>query len=433
MASAGTRLPEWIAANGLRQKHLEPDAPLDELEPFAELIGGARVVALGECSHHIAEFYQVRHRILRLLVERHGFTVLALEAPFTEAAAISDWVLGGPGEVERVASDGIAMSLGDAPELHETLRWLRARNANGASGVRQVRRVRCVGADLPGSIGSPLPALEHVAPYLRAHDPASGPALDRAIELARGYHHPVATMVLAAYAGLPEPDRNALTGAVSELVARTERLGSRQRAHGDTAAEHADITHHLRGAWLIDQLHRSFLTEDIGIASTFRDVYLAESVTRLLDADRSARIVLAAHNWHIGRAPERAEDGQLLYPAGYHLAAALGEDYRAIGLTARGGRTAVADGAALDGSGGFPFKEAPQPEPEPDCVESAFPGDAPWTLVDLRAAARAVTDASSYRRTRMADYFLDQSAFASFDALACVARTNGTEGTRAHH
>lgn len=423
MTSTGTRLSDWLHTFGVRQTHFDPDASLDELEPLTDLVGDARVVALGECSHHVAEFYRLRHRLLRFLVERHGFTVLALEAPFTEGTALDEWVRGGPGEVERVASDGIAVSLGDAPELHETLRWLRTRNASGAPPLR------CVGTDLPGSIGSPLPALKRVAPYLRAVDPAAGPALDRAFELVGRYHHDAATRVLAAYPSLAESDRDALTAALSELVARTERIGSRQRASG-YAAEHADVAHHLRGAWLLDQLHRSFLTEGIAVASTYRDGYLAESVLRLLEQDPATKVVFAAHNWHIKKAPERDEDGQLLYPAGYHLATALGEDYRAIGLTTRGGRTAVADGAGLDGSGGFPFREAPQPEPESDCVEAAFAVDAPWTLADLRAAAPAVTDAASYGRMRMADYFLDQPAFECFDGLGCVAESSGTAYTR---
>ena len=418
-----TTLSEWIATNGAPQSHVDPEAPLDELKPVSELIGDARVVALGECSHHISEFYRVRHRILRYLVERHGFTVLALEAPFTEAHVMSDWVHGGPGEVERVAADGIAMSLGEAPEMYETLRWLRTRNMSGSSSVN------CVGIDLPGSIGSPLPALERVVPYLREHDPAAGPALDRAIELVCRYHDRLATMVLGNYATLPEHDRDALTSALSELVARAERITSSRRLVG-SASEHVEITHHLRGAFLVNQVHRSFLSEDMGIASTFRDVYLAESVLRSLNEDPAAKVVVAAHNWHIKKEPERGDDGQLLYPAGYHLAAALGEDYRSIGLTARAGRTAITNGAALDGSGAFPFQEAPQPKPEADCVESAFAGDAPWTLVDLRKAAPEVNDAERFRRMRMADYFLEQPAFESFDGLGCVARTSGTLYTR---
>ena len=422
---APTRVPlsSWIATNGIRGSHLEPTAPLGELAALSELIGDARVVALGECSHHISEFYQLRHRFLRYLVERQGFTVLALEAPFTEAEVVSDWVLGGPGEVERIASDGIAMSLGEAPQMHETLRWLRAHNGSGGQPVR------CIGVDLPGSIGSPLPALERVAPYLREHDPAAAPVLDRAIELVERYHHGMATMVLGTYATLPEHDRDALTSTLSELVARTERMATAQHLLGEGSA-HADTMHHLRGAWLVDQVHRSFLSEDMGIASTFRDTYLADSILRLLDQDPTAKVVLAAHNWHIKRAPERGEDGQLLYPAGYHLAAALGDDFCSIGLTARAGRTAITNGAALEGSGAFPFQEAPQPELEPDCVEFAFDSAAAWTLADLRKAAPEVTDATQFRRMRMADYFLEQPAFESFDGLCCVAETSGTLFTR---
>ena len=418
-------LSEWIATNGIRQSNLDPDSSMDELEPVSELIGDARVVALGESSHHISEFYQIRHRILRYLVEHHGFTILALEAPFTEAAVVSDWVLGGPGEVERVASDGIAMSLGEAPEMHQTLRWLRTHNASGKSPVN------CTGIDLPGSIGSPLPTLERVAPYLREHDPASASVLDRAIEIVSRYHDRLATMVLGNYSALPGHDRDALTAALSELVVRTERMTSSRGVAG-SATEHAEIVHHLRGAWLVDQVHRSFLGEDMGIASTFRDVYLAESVLRLLDADPAAKVVIAAHNWHIKKAPERGEDGQLLYPAGYHLAAALGDGYRSIGLTSRSGRTTITNAAALDGSGAFPFQEAPQPVPDADCVESAFAVGAPWTLVDLREAAPVVNDAAHFGRMRMADYFLDQPAFDSFDGVACVAETSGTRFTQAN-
>lgn len=423
MDPAGMPLSEWIATNGTPQSHLDPEAPLDELEPVSELIGDARVVALGECSHHISEFYQVRHRLLRFLVERRGFTVLAVEAPFTEAEVVSDWVLGGPGEVGTVASDGIAMSLGEAPEMHETLRWLRARN------MTEEPVVHCYGIDLPGSIGSPLPALERVAPYLREHDPAAGTGVNRAIELVGRYHHRMATMTLGAYATLPEHDRDGLTSVLSELVARTERMTSLQVVTG-RANEHEEVMRHLRGAWLVDQVHRSFLSDDMGAASTFRDLYMAESVLRVLDGDPAARVVFAAHNWHIKKAPERGDNGQLLLPAGYHLAAALGDDYRSIGLTSRGGRTTVTNDAALEGSGAFPFQEAPQPEPESDCVESAFAGDDPWTLVDLRKAAPEVNDAEHFGRMRMADYFLEQPAFESFDGLGCVAKTSGTLFTR---
>lgn len=415
-------LAGWIRANGHQVGTFDLDAPVDDLAPLAELVGSARVVGLGESSHHVREFYQVRHRMLRFLVERCGFTVFAVEAPFTGSARLDDWLQGAGAveDVEKITSAAIALSLGDVPELHDALRRLRAHNQSGGA------QVRYAGADLPGSLGSPLPALEAIAGYLECRDPDARPTLERARELVGRFHDPEPMKVLFGYPSVDQAERDALTAALAELVARTQRQAHRERARGRTA-EHAETAHHLRGAWLLDQVHRAMATEGIEVASTFRDVYLAETVLHLLDRDPDARIVLAAHNWHLKKAPEPFGSGELL-PAGYHLAAELGDGYRAIGVTSRGGRTAIASGD-LTGSGGFPFQEAPLPPPEDGSIEAAFPGTAPWTIADLRAAA-AVPGAAARTRMRMADYFCDQSAVECFDALACVTETNGTAHTR---
>ncbi|MEV4899196.1 erythromycin esterase family protein, partial [Nonomuraea sp. NPDC055795] len=111
--------------NIVESRSLDPMAPLDDLEPLLDLVGDARVVAIGESSHHVREFYLLRHRLLRFLVERRGFTVYALEAPFTDAHTIDAWVRGGPGTVEQVASAGIDHGMGDCREMHDLLRWMR--------------------------------------------------------------------------------------------------------------------------------------------------------------------------------------------------------------------------------------------------------------------------------------------------------------------
>src|SRR5207253_311521 len=48
----------------------------------------ARVVMLGEASHGTAEFYRARAAITRRLIERHGFTIIAAEADWPDAAVI---------------------------------------------------------------------------------------------------------------------------------------------------------------------------------------------------------------------------------------------------------------------------------------------------------------------------------------------------------
>lgn len=52
----------------------------------------SRVVLLGEASHGTSEFYQARAAITRHLIEKQGFTIVAVEADWPDAAAIDHYV-----------------------------------------------------------------------------------------------------------------------------------------------------------------------------------------------------------------------------------------------------------------------------------------------------------------------------------------------------
>lgn len=47
---------------------------------------------LGESSHGTSEFYTPRAAITRRLVERHGFTIVGLEARWADAGCMDDYV-----------------------------------------------------------------------------------------------------------------------------------------------------------------------------------------------------------------------------------------------------------------------------------------------------------------------------------------------------
>jgi protein-L-isoaspartate(D-aspartate) O-methyltransferase len=59
-----------------------------------ERIGDARVVCLGEATHGTAEFYTLRARITRELIRSRGFTIVAAEADWPDAARIHRYARG---------------------------------------------------------------------------------------------------------------------------------------------------------------------------------------------------------------------------------------------------------------------------------------------------------------------------------------------------
>ena len=392
-----------------------PDAvrrlPLHDLDALAELIGDARVVAIGENNHHIREFGRLRDRVLRFLVTELGFSVIAFESGFAEGQLVDEWIRGGRGEVQAVARDGFTFRFGDAVEVQDMLGWLRAHNAAGG-------RVRFAGVDVSGSAGSGVPALRRVREYLAAQAPDQVPFVDAAIEATRPYAAANNGVAPARYAALSVPDRDAATAALTRLLLRMDAVRC-----GADSREHLVARHHALGALRIDEHMRELLTlgepEPPELVPSSRDVYQAETV-RLLRrlAGEDARIVLMMHNAHIQRVPMQLVPGVRSPSAGSYLAAELGPDYVAIGVTAREGHTT--DGRLDDESpSGMEVISRPLDPPAPDSIErvvaDAVPGDES-VLLDLRRARGTAGPAS----IRHAYLHMPVDVFAAFDAIACL-------------
>lgn len=62
------------------------------LEPMLRRIGDARVVLLGEATHGTSEFYRMRERISRELIEKKEFSFVAIEGDWPDAARIDHYV-----------------------------------------------------------------------------------------------------------------------------------------------------------------------------------------------------------------------------------------------------------------------------------------------------------------------------------------------------
>ena len=79
----------------LLRRYAEPlPAPekADEFGAFFDRFGNASLVLLGEGTHGTSEFYRARAAITRRLVQRHGFTLVAIEADWPDAARIDHYV-----------------------------------------------------------------------------------------------------------------------------------------------------------------------------------------------------------------------------------------------------------------------------------------------------------------------------------------------------
>ncbi|WMT86147.1 protein-L-isoaspartate(D-aspartate) O-methyltransferase [Pelagibacterium sp. 26DY04] len=250
-----------------------------------------RVVLLGEATHGTSEFYRARAAITRRLVERHGFTIIAVEADWPDAAAVNRYVR------HRHAREDAPPPFQRFPvwmwrnrEVDGLLRWLRAYN----EGVESGRQAGFYGLDLYNLSAS----IAAVLAYLDSVDlDAAAVARERYGCLTPWQNEPSAYGRMA----LSEGYRGCEEAVVRQL---RDMLDSELRYAPEDGEDYLDAAQSARLVASSEKYYRAMYYG--GSASwNLRDRHMFETLEHLLEAKGpAAKAVVWAHNSHIGDARE---------------------------------------------------------------------------------------------------------------------------------
>ncbi|MGH7469246.1 MAG: erythromycin esterase family protein [Longimicrobiales bacterium] len=298
----------WIERNSLGFQHVELSASLDELEPLRAMMGSARMVALGEATHGTREFFQMKARLLRFLVERMGFSAFAIEASWPEANRLDRYVRTGEGDPAALLS-GLYFWTWNTEEVMEMIRWMRAYNVAGG-------RVGFYGFDMqyPGM------AVDNVLKFIRVVDPSALPDVSTRLYCVQVYANgPNGRFAPGRYGEIPPGSRE---GCLTDLTRVYDDL-VRNKLPYEARTSAAEYARALRSARVVIQW------EGMESQRLTRDAAMAENALWLLEQlGPDGKIVLWAHNGHVSKAQNAM---------GPHLRAALGGDFMNIGFSFRGG------------------------------------------------------------------------------------------------
>ena len=129
------------------------DENYDDLGFLGDVVGDARIVAIGENAHYLHEWNRIRARVFKYLVEEHGFNTFVLESGLIESRAIHEYVAGGDVEWDTVVNS-VTNAWGIWAELQELIQWMREYNAN-PDRDRELRFLRY------GRLRELVPCLRH--------------------------------------------------------------------------------------------------------------------------------------------------------------------------------------------------------------------------------------------------------------------------------
>ena len=300
-----------------------------DLGPLLERIGDSRLVLIGEASHGTSEFYQMRARITRDLIERGRIGFVALEADWPDAARIDRYVrlVAGAGRSDELeAFRRFPTWMWRNREVLAFVDWLRQWNSE-----RPMRdRVAVHGLDLYSLTESTAEVIR----YLDGVDPSLA-------ELARRRYACLTPFESdpSAYARAAANDRYRRCEA--EVVAMLHDLLERRVE----AAEHDgdrffDAVQNARVVADAERYYRAaFSWPDE--SWNLRDHHMFEVLLALLDAHGRAGAVWA-HNSHLGdaSATEMAARGEL--NVGQLARERLGNAVYSIGMGTHSGTVAAA-------------------------------------------------------------------------------------------
>ncbi|MEV4195519.1 erythromycin esterase family protein [Streptomyces toxytricini] len=396
------------AAHPLRST--EPGGRTGDLRALGSMVGDARVVGLGEATHGSHEFFAMKERVFRHLVEERGFTTFALEMSWSAGLRIDAFLQGGPGDARTVAASALRGSPWEREEFVSLIAWMREHNRRNPH-----RPVHFMGDDLGGpGLGDDI--FERVLSSVRAAQPEALPELTGLYAGLRPLDD------VFAYLRRPVAERRrnaALAQRALDLVAAHEGTGG--EAYGWTVQHARNIAQTFAFA-TFDLADPASVTA----AERLRDQAMADNVL-WWQRRTGHKILLSAHNGHVGY----LSTDPAMYPRtqGAVLRERLGRGYAAVGFSFVGGSFLTGD-TSLGG------------EWQPVRVPQAAPGSNEHTLdrvrhrdfyLDLRTApaparawldrARPVYDAGSVFRPDLPDLALGRA----YDVLVHLHRVRAAD------
>ncbi len=300
-----------------------------DLNPLMERIGSARIVLIGEATHGTSEFYRMRARITQDLIIKKGFSFIAIEGDWPDAARVYHYVR----HFSYPPSEWTAFArfptwMWRNTEVRDFIDWLRTYNAT----VARRYRVAFHGLDLYSLYDS----IRQVLAYLDEVDPETARIARERYACLTPWQRDPATYGHAALSGKYPTCEADVVRNLTELLAKRRIYAEHD---GDRFLDAA------QNARLIANAERYYRIMYYGSRASWnlRDTHMFETLDNLLNYHGpDSKAVIWAHNSHVGdsAATEMAVRGE--YNLGNLCRRMLGAQVYSIGFGTHAGTVAAA-------------------------------------------------------------------------------------------
>ncbi|NOQ68944.1 MAG: hypothetical protein GQ573_02345 [Gammaproteobacteria bacterium] len=301
------------------------------LDGLLNRIADSRVVLLGEASHGTAEFYDMRVRITRELIEKKGFNIVAVEADWPDAETVNFIVRGYDHKpmFNKQPFSGFPTWMWLNHSVQTFVHWLKDYNQSFNSTEDAVS---FYGLDLYNMFSS----IEVVLNYLQDVDPKMAEAASWSYGCLMPWLNDP-----SIYSRVMKSGR--FRGCEYEVFAVLQNLLNKGAFY--RPADAPRFFHAVQNARLVRNGERYYRTMyyDNNTSWNQRDQNMFETLQAILNySGQTSKVVVWAHNSHIGdaRATEVSEHGE--FNLGQRVRETFGDNAYLIGFGTDHGTVAAA-------------------------------------------------------------------------------------------
>ena len=339
-------LPELLELDALIHPSggSSPNLSHDALKPLS-FLGNSTIVGLGEATHGTREFFQMKHRIFKYLVEKHNFKIFGFEADMGESYYLNRYVIHGEGSLNNLMNTKMHFWTWKTQEVRDLLEWMRKYN----EGRAEEDKIHYIGFDNQFLTYQPDLLLD----YFNRVKPEYVDTLNPFLNMITSLNNKSTSELALSYSRMDANRKQEISDSLDILLSGIDEIEN-ELISSSSNFEYQYMRQLVRNMQQVnDVLYNYAHNQRISI----RDQYMAENAMWLSGLfGANTKTALWAHNGHVGR---------IYGTMGTYLKETLGEQYQTVGFTfSTGSFYAFGTDEAPQNSRGLRVHKIDSPPPE---------------------------------------------------------------------
>ena len=274
-----------------------------DISPFSRF-AGTKIIALGEATHGTKDFFQMKHRLFKFFVEKHGYKIFGFEADMGECIYIDRFICKDKGTISEIMAK-MHFWTWRTEEVKELILWMKEYN----KGKPYSKQIHFLGFDCQ----SKTYVRDLLLPYLKENKFPADRKVERIL-------NEINSIAYDRFQKMEQSEIDIFKSQCDSVLTYLEL--NRKSGSGDK--------------FEFEQMKRLLIQTrqvmDVATKKSYlRDKYMAENAEWMANLfGPETGIVLWAHNGHV------AKNGMysgLHGSMGYNLSKKLGAEYKAIGFS----------------------------------------------------------------------------------------------------